>query len=597
MIPSTQDSIDESQVSNEVSLLLNKSVGAPSDIVVPEETVFGVVSRYHQLSGHSTAGDTLAEFNSSRTVSLSTLFPSNLPQVFSHLQLPFETVEEFIEYHTAIPYFRIFSDAARWTRIAESISRGNAKNAKICLGILASRIGAEDVLRYCPECAKADLEVIGTSTWYRVHQLPGVLFCPYHGIQLVSLLCLAQRLKRQQLFLPEQALKWKRDIDISIDNHLTRKRLLLVARLSAQLLTSQKAPLGPKTLQGKYLHHLATVGLATAKLRVRRIELKQDFTNFWSSLRETEPFASLLDRCDSANSWLNDLLIRSRSTHHPLKHVLMIGYLNGKLDSFLSVGSQETFAIVRPSLRSTHGCDTEVNDLLMQGHSLHQIAEKSKLSINSVLVRAERMGFKIKRRPKKLDDELLSTIKDLLRTGTLISEIMSQTKLSSSTINRILMSSNSLQIERTFNRTESRRRLARNNLLIAVKSNPDASFKGLRLSIPADFAWLYRHDRLWLTEQIRPKDRVLSSHIDWNARDVSMCSQVQQAVSQILNTLGRPTRISRNEIGRRTNHASWLDKHLAKLPNTKKLLLQVLESAANYRMRRNAWQVQKSSLL
>ena len=67
-----------------------------------------------------------------------------------------------------------------------------------------------------------------------------------------------------------------------------------------------------------------------------------------------------------------------------------------------------------------------------------------------------------------------------------------------------------------------------------------------------------------------------------------MAEHVELAAAAILDPSRRPLRVTLNEIGRYTGNASWLDKHLARLPRTAELLSQVLEPAAVFRARQLA---------
>ena len=571
--------------------LLTKPLGMPGDVVVPEETVFGIVSRYHVTSGHQTSGDTLRELLSRRTVSLGTAFPSGLDLVIQHLPLPFDNVDKLIEEHSICPYFRVFANPRHYSQIAASMAAGIAHNTKIILGLLASRIGAADVLRFCPHCAKSDLDVIGVATWYRVHQLPGVLICPYHGVPLTSIDCLVQRLKRQQVFLPEEGTRWSRKNSIPIIDQRAYDRLLFVARLSAQLLLCQRAPLEALTWRKQCLSHLARMGLATTSARIRQREMVREFSTFWSDIKDVPPFSGLLQRCDEEDSWLANLSRRSRSAHHPLFHILFIGFLAESIESFFDYHMQATAIGLATLPKLCSKKESEIASLVVQGHSMRQIAKETNLSIGSVLVRVEKMGVLVKRRPKKLNMELFSRIRKSLAAGDSVSEIEHATKMSASTINRILGGDSALQIRRRGTLTEKRRGLARSHLLEAIAKTPTTGFKELQSVVSSDFTWLYRHDRAWLNKQLspRPKSRIAKRSVDWNARDMAMMREVDTAVAQIINASGRPVRASINEIGRRTSHPSWLDKHLAKLPQTRDLLGHVVEPASNFRARRDAW--------
>lgn len=93
--------------------------------------------------------------------------------------------------------------------------------------------------------------------------------------------------------------------------------------------------------------------------------------------------------------------------------------------------------------------------------------------------------------------------------------------------------------------------------------------------------------RVQLPTTLRIVER--TSLVDWCARDRAMAERVELADAAILETSRLPLRVTLNEIGRYTGNASWLDKHLARLPRTAELLFQVLESTAAFETRRLAW--------
>src|SRR5437879_2102680 len=102
MKASTWVAVDERAAKPSVALEA-KQAGKAGDIVVPEETIFGIVSRHHALTGHPACGDTLIELLGRRGVTLATAFPSGLHLISKNLRLPVNTIEELIEGHTILP--------------------------------------------------------------------------------------------------------------------------------------------------------------------------------------------------------------------------------------------------------------------------------------------------------------------------------------------------------------------------------------------------------------------------------------------------------------------------------------------------------------
>lgn len=572
-----------------------KPAGKAGDIIVPEETIFGIVSRYHALTGHPTSKDTLIELLNRRCVTLGTAFPSGLDLILQHLPLPVTKVEDLVENHTVLPYFRSFSNPTYYPRVACSISAGNARNTKITLGLLASRLGAENVLRFCPACAESDRGVIGVATWYRVHQLPGVLVCPYHRVPLVADRCLVQRLKRQQLFLPGTAAKWDRDSSTFTINERAYEKLLLIARLSAQLLLYRQTPVEATTWRNQYLIYFAEKGLATANFRIRHRQLRSEFLDFWSDLEHVAPFSRLLERCVKDDSWLANLYRRPRSSHHPLLHILLIGFLAESVDSFRSVRSKPlaTTSYISPCMPVA--TENKIASLVAKGLSLRQVAKEIGLSINSVLVKAESMGVIVKRRPKKLGTYVRSQVRFSLASGEAISSIAHATNLSASTINRILGADRELQVQRHASVRERRKKRARESFSAAIANAPSAGFKELQATLPSDFAWLYRHDRTWFSEHlpVATRSHARESSVDWEARDRTMLKEIVVAAAEILSRVERPIRLSFNMISRHTNHATWLE-NLAKMPRARTLLAQLVEPVSTFQLRRLIWCEQQS---
>lgn len=581
-----------------LAVLEAKPAGKACDILAPEETIFGIVSRYHVLTGNPTSGDTLIELLSRRSITLSTAFPSGLHLILKRLGLPVGTVEELIEGHMILPCFRPFMSSVHYTRIAQSVAAGAANNTKIALGLLASRVGAEEVLRFCPSCAKADCETIGIATWYRVHQFPGVLICPYHGVPLAASHCLAKRLRRQQLFLPTVIEKWSEQQRMPEFDELTREKLLRIARLISQLLLLPSTSVDQLTWRNRYLAHLVDRQLATTTLRVRQQALRSELLDFWTSIRDLPGFDGIFARCDEDDSWLTSLYRRPRSTHHPLLHVLLIGFLAESIETFLWAGiSSHAIAPARQRRAST-ATESKIATLAADGLSIRQVAEELGLSVNAVLVKAEKIGVGFTRRPKKVDAAVRSQVRRALAAGNPILGIVKATGLSASTVNRILGADCGLQSQRVANKRDERRMHARDKLRAAVVAAPSAGFKVLQATLGADFIWLYRHDRAWLQDQLSSTLRITvhASLVDWSARDMTMVERVRLAVAEILEPSRRSVRVTVNEIGRRTGNASWLDKHLTRLPNTAKLLAEVLESTAAFRARRVAYGKKHSNL-
>lgn len=579
---------------------LSKPTGLPGATAVPEESIFGIVSRYHALTGHQVAGDTLIDLVGRRNVCLSTSFPSGLQTICRRLALPMGSIKELIDNHSILPYFRPFTQAPQYSRIAQNVGSDVGRDTKISLGLLASRVGAQDILRYCPACAQADLDTIGVATWYRAHQLPGVLVCPYHGDLLKENYCLAHRLRRQQLFLPSSAGQGFSTCVVDAADTATMASLRLIALLSAQILLLGDTPLNSDGLRHHYIGRLLDTDLASSPSRIRRRELAAEFGAFWAGISNLPPFSNLLACCHQEGSWLAGLCRKPRSTRHPLKHILLIGFLANDMASFIGERLRPLPAIFTRTAPATSGNldDSEIVELLRTGASVSQVARALNWSTQTLLVKADRAGAPIKRRPKKVDEAVREQVRRALAAGDAIGAIMRTRDLSSSTVNRLLGGDRALQRERAASVRTRRQSQARESLLVAIANNPCACFQVLQASIPAHFAWLYRNDRAWLRAHLPTPARPMinKAPVDWQERDLLMAKRIEEVKTEILNMPGKPVRVTINEISRRTENPSWLGKHLDKLPAAKTALLAATESLAAFRERRIRWWEQELAL-
>ena len=78
------------------------------------------------------------------------------------------------------------------------------------------------------------------------------------------------------------------------------------------------------------------------------------------------------------------------------------------------------------------------------------------------------------------------------------------------------------------------------------KQYPEMGKTQLRQIDKALFTWLYRNDRGWLNQNSPDKKttNAIYSRVDWNQRDNVILSQVKEIVDKMLNSDGKPERIT-----------------------------------------------------
>ncbi|MGA3951968.1 TnsD family Tn7-like transposition protein [Ralstonia nicotianae] len=570
----------------------------PPDIVAaPDETVFGIAARQHRLSGNRSSSDSLLELFGSNRIIPGSLLPGHLGRLFDYLGTTNGSPHSsLVDQHTVLPYWRLFVPSERYQAVQSAMWRTAATGLKLTLGLISSRLGGGSTLRYCDACAESDLANLGVPTWHRTHQMPGVLLCPDHALPLHECDHLSQQVHRHTLFLPDEQF-----IPFSCPaneiSKAAKAQLLRIATLSTELmdLPWEMVSLVPD-LRARYLALLDQFSMVTVGQRVRVAELQRHVVDYWAPISGMEPFASLFASIDGNHIWIDDLVRKQRGTHHPLKHLLLIGAISPSVEAFL----HEDMALRTPSAVHCSPISTADSSVVShvlrlmkdERHSARYAARELGVDVQTILTIAHRHGVEIARRSKWVFAPERDAIRQRLRVGTPLTEITRKLGISASTVSRVLAADPDLQRARREVLLSLRRDGERSCLLGTLKQRPLLSPSGLRQRVPACYAWLYRHDRAWLGEHLldlQPGARTPKSCVDWRKRDARLARAIRLVVHAIRASEEAPVRITLRELGRRTGRVSWLEKHRAKLPVCNILLQDVLETVPEFQARRLKW--------
>jgi len=123
---------------------------------------------------------------------------------------------------------------------------------------------------------------------------------------------------------------------------------------------------------------------------------------------------------------------------------------------------------------------------------------------------------------------------------------------------------------------------------------PDDCQNDIRLLIPAVYTWLIRHDNEWFYKNspvIRNRARrpVNKEKIDWTKRDEALFAKLKFVVETELQSLKRPTRITKTRLGYSTGALNILRKGIDYFPKSKEYLAQSIETRDVYRKRKLIW--------
>lgn len=493
---------------------------------------------------------------------------------------PFNSVDELIAQATVYPYHRVFLSPEREKAVSEALRYGCGRNPKATLGRLANRFGANPALRYCESCVEHDYESLGSPYWHRAHQLPGVSVCTHHNESLRVAGSEHHLVHRTKLILPPLG---KNGVAAPPPD----QRQWEFAALSAQLLLPGLAPPDPKERVGLYRNAAISQGFRTngridfVRLAVAMQDFYDDFNSFYHRNR-------LLATSKTPLAWLRPLFCRPDRSCHPICHLLLIQFLFGSFENFLSglshqCGPHQSIDLKRnaiPPAVSNAGLIADAT------RSCRSIAAEIGVSVTTVVQLRRERGIAVKDRPKTMTVDKASKIVSAIQENLSMAEVAERCGVSVSTVYRQRRIHHLQTTDTKIGAFDVQRKARRAEWVTAVDANPEAGVSRVRSCRKATYTWLYRNDRAWLSTSCGSL-RKLKSHplkVDWRQRDLELCKKLRQYVSGLSCEEPR-MRISRslmlNYIGE-----AMARSNKDQLPRTFSLLMELEESVLENQIRR-----------
>lgn len=519
---------------------------------LPGETLFSLASRSSVLWGTSNPanigdalfGSSLAGYQHDLPSGLNTFVDRTYGYLGSGAEIALE--------RTLLTYYRRFISEEKENKAVEQMLGHRVNHLKYRMGLLTSRFRANHPLKGCPGCIQEGIVEFGWSYWRLQHQYPGVWVCQKHGTMLQESILKSTGVGRFRWHLPngETLRVWPKSGESA--NLKEREPLLKLAQtISFIVETKSLGRLDPTTLLSVYRFALDQRGWVTSSGNLRLKLMAPDYLNYVAKFRFLPEFRSLPESIEIAKIQLGRILRPLLSGTHPLRHLLIIDWLYRDAKSFelallkavegdLSRTNQsnQPRGLGKQDVYDTKRKHT-IKRLRLSSQSVRSVAKEVGVDTQTALSWASEEGIKVKKRPKKLDDQSRESILQALRSGIEKSGIAEAFNISIATVNRILRSEpgmrESWQTARHARIGEGHR-AAWLNLL---KRYQKVGAKLMRAEAPAVYAWLYRNDRVWLQMNKPASLEVLSirqSYVRWDSRDRNLMRQVQVAAYDLFKS-------------------------------------------------------------
>lgn len=256
---------------------------------------------------------------------------ANRSQTSSRLRTtnaPWTSVDSIPSIMINLRYFSPFQTRAN-IQIAMNALRTPTKSSYAILNrIFFDSATSKLQLRACSQCISDDKEKYGTAYWHLSHQYPGVAACLHHKCFLRERcggIPLAWPLPQDCKFTPERMLEASSSISLTTQLQLTQASVDLT-NLSFE---EQFEPSVVRAIYHEQLCRYADPGEPF-------ISAAKSLLEYVVTQSHRKPPILLPSSIKNATTFIDSLVWPSRLPHHPMHHLVLICWLFGSLDLFIT---------------------------------------------------------------------------------------------------------------------------------------------------------------------------------------------------------------------------------------------------------------------
>ncbi|MFD1780816.1 TnsD family Tn7-like transposition protein [Fredinandcohnia salidurans] len=561
----------------------------------PDELLYSGIARYHLMSGNFAHKHSVNNIFEEKLVCSTVDLPTHVKYLSNKINNIY-TVKQLIRDHTLYAYYSTFLPKEKAIQIFNLMSEGSPwGEVHISLGLASSAVKRPRYLRYCRECVTEDITSYKEPYWHRSHQIPGVIFCPIHKVELVETDILSPTREHKFRYVPLIQVELEKPKKELI-NPKWKRILIVIAELSYEIL--KIAENDYSGISKSYKACLNQRGYITARGRIRFKSLINDFCHFFSS--DLLGYLNCDIDANSDDTWFHKMIRGKNSGSHPLKHILIQLFLGIKITKEEQLRKVD-FPFGEgpwPCLNKAagHYMKNTINKCLVTRDS------KSGLPVGTFECSC---GFIYSRKgpDKSTEDRYrigriklfgvtwIEKLNEYNQLGLSLREKARLLEVDPTTVKKYSYSRTQQQEDKEDKENKLEKNKRRERFMASLK-DAKANNIPVRQLNSKDYMWLYRHDKDWLEKNITQskKNKKTYSIVDWEKRDDVVLCGVKMAF-KLLQNEKRPKRITVSELSRNMEEdiAGYLHTCLNKLTKTNKYLKGIIETTEQFQIRRLVW--------
>lgn len=289
---------------------------------LPDETLYSLCARFHNLSGNRLASTTSHQLFSVGTAGMLHDFPCHLSVFERRTRGTLGDVSYLAHERTLLKFYVPYQPADRITAGVSGMSGSGIGHFKFSLGLPSSRVGAVHPLKACAKCIREETDQLGGAYWHLLHQHPAVYICQKHDDLLMQSTAKSKLHNNLQWLLPHNLERedWK---SLPLRAGPQSRLLIRLSEFAGAVSETADLQFEPRLLRQCYLIGAKESGWLTRNGSVRVRVARQELLDQASELLDIPAFRFIESVSRSSGGFLSKLLHSPRSNLHPTKHLLV----------------------------------------------------------------------------------------------------------------------------------------------------------------------------------------------------------------------------------------------------------------------------------